>query len=763
MTFYEKAEQKWNQLRREFPLLAEELDQLTLSDEEWQLLKIVYAGLDAHDVPSVEPQMMLEYVRSSLLVRREISYACGVPEELFLDYVLPPRVNNEYLDGSREWLYEQIRPRIQGKSMLDAALEVNYWCYERATYQSTDDRTIAPMGMCRRAKGRCGEESTLLTSALRAVGIPARQVYVPYWAHCDDNHAWVEFWAEGQWHYMGACEPEPVPDVGWFQSAASRAMLVRSRVPDFEAECGYRVVNSTAIYADVTVLKVKVVKDGTPVPDARVNFQLINESRIVTIHFEMTDEQGSAAFSTGLGCLIVSAYLDGHWIEKTVDLRSESETTLHWEDGFDPLREERSQIWELIPPAEKLPRYNAQNAAHTARLRKCEEIRSVYENSFKTDSQWHTYAKGNFREIESFLNLPGYCTEDKEMLLSTLTEKDFADVTCETLADYLTIALRYKDRYSIKLWKNQILAPRVEHEMLLSVRGDIQKRFEGCEFRSEGEVLEWMGRNLRRLPEYGLTDRRGNAAGYLRHGVCPESEWGILAVQICRALGIPALLHDRMQDTVRLSLHSGEPLRQRDNFTLSRWEAGEYRFVQYPEDGSLLPGSYSLITSRRQIDGIVSARIERFVLLEDREIKVQFCDDQTASKLKAVPLSICSAKPGLLIFLNPGAEPTEHLLLELLELKDEINQGCWSVRFMIPNEASAENETFRRVLQSTIGCTIGYFEPFEHYRIQSAMGLGDSRLPLAVVLDGDGNGVYGCANYNIRSVHTMVRILKMIT
>ena len=38
------------------------------------------------------------------------------------------------------------------------------------------------------------EESAFLVSALRSVGIPARQVYVPRWSHCGDNHArssWV--------------------------------------------------------------------------------------------------------------------------------------------------------------------------------------------------------------------------------------------------------------------------------------------------------------------------------------------------------------------------------------------------------------------------------------------------------------------------------------------------------------------------------------------------------------------------------------------
>ena len=60
------------------------------------------------------------------------------------------------------------------------------------------------------------KESTFLVTALRSIGIPARQLYVPWWAHCDDNHAWVEAQVDGSWHYLGACEPEEALDRGWF-------------------------------------------------------------------------------------------------------------------------------------------------------------------------------------------------------------------------------------------------------------------------------------------------------------------------------------------------------------------------------------------------------------------------------------------------------------------------------------------------------------------------------------------------------------------
>ena len=106
---------------------------------------------------------------------------------------------------------------------------------------------------------------------------------------------------------MGACEPEPEPDAGWFTSAASRAMLVRSRVPDFRAEDGFTVVNSTGRYADTVLLQVRVTSGGTPLPGAEVRFQLVNYSQLQTIHRAVTGPDGTACLETGLGCLIVSA------------------------------------------------------------------------------------------------------------------------------------------------------------------------------------------------------------------------------------------------------------------------------------------------------------------------------------------------------------------------------------------------------------------------------------------------------------------------
>lgn len=781
-------------IQNRYPLVWQELTFFSadLSPRDRQDLEILYAGLDCHDLPCVTAEQMFSYVRASQQAQQAIGYTAAVPSDLFYSYVLPPRVNNEWLDSSREWLLAQLLPRIQDKDLLSAALEVNYWCAEQAAYLPTDDRTISPLGMCRRAQGRCGEESTLLVSALRAVGIPARQCYAPFWAHCDDNHAWVEFWADDGWHYMGACEPEWMPDVGWFQAAASKAPLIRSRVPDFSAPEGYRTVNTTSHYGNTVRLSVLVTDKEKPVPDAEVRFQLINYSRIQTLHTSITDDRGEAFLDAGVGSLIVSVSLDGTLVEHLVDLRREQTVILRREDGFCPETAESFHRWQLTPPRETIPAPLPKNEAHPKKLARCEALHASTLAHFraKTDP-WIRKACGNREEIRQFLMLPHYLREDKELLLETLTEKDFCDCTCRTLESFLASALPYKGDHPRARWQWEILAPRVEWEPLLPIRPEICRLLADTNLTTAEQVLQWMDRNLHREPEFGLTDRRGNAAGYLRHGRCPESEWDITAVQICRALGIPATLSGQTgriltsENTfgVMLTLRTEEAaMKEEEHFSLSRWDGKTYVPVHLQADTireetviSLDPGAYSLITCRRQIDGSVSVQIRRFLLSGDRHMTLSLEQDETARHLISADLPAFFTKPltanaqsvsqlaewspSLLIFLQPGKEPTEHLLQELIG--DAAAFLGVPIRFLVGFSQAMDNETLRHALGVLDTASVSLFREEDRFELQAAAGIGDARLPLALALDCRQKIVYGCANYNINTASTMHRILSL--
>ncbi len=159
---------------------------------EREALEFLYAYMPLADIADYPGEFHLMNIRASRKAAEEMPWGKTIPEDIFRHFVLPVRVNNEQLDSARVVFYEELKNRVKSLSLYDAILEVNHWCHEKAVYTPSDSRTSSPLATVRTAYGRCGEESTLLVAALRSVGIPARQVYTPRWAHTDDNHAWVE-------------------------------------------------------------------------------------------------------------------------------------------------------------------------------------------------------------------------------------------------------------------------------------------------------------------------------------------------------------------------------------------------------------------------------------------------------------------------------------------------------------------------------------------------------------------------------------------
>ena len=270
------------------PLLLSSLCIKSINKEEAKAF--LFESLSLPDKSDYSEDFYIGNIDASFRAKEEMPWGEIVPDKEFLHFVLPVRVNNEFLDTSRIVFYEALKDRVKDLSMEDAILEVNHWCHEHVTYQSSDGRTSSPLSTLSQAIGRCGEESTFTVSALRAVGIPARQIYTPRWAHTDDNHAWVEAWANGKWHFLGACEPEPVLDLAWFNAPASRGLLMTTNVAGKYAGNEEILlenplitrINVTQNYAPVSNFNVIVTDtSGNPVSDAKVNFCIYNYGEFI--------------------------------------------------------------------------------------------------------------------------------------------------------------------------------------------------------------------------------------------------------------------------------------------------------------------------------------------------------------------------------------------------------------------------------------------------------------------------------------------------
>ena len=456
----------------------------SITPEEREALEFLYAYMPLSDLADYNGDYFLKQVRYSFLAKNSFTWGKTVPEDIFRHFVLVYRVNNENLDTARIVIFNELKDRIKGMNMHDAALEVNHWCHEKVTYRAADIRTSSPLATMKTGYGRCGEESTFTVTALRAVGIPARQCYTPRWAHTDDNHAWVEVWVDGKWYFLGACEPDAELNMGWFAVPATRAMMVHSNAfgkYKGQEEINYQTdlfsrINMLPNYTDTKKITVKVTdNNGTPVKDAEVKFKLYNYSEYFPIAFSKTDEKGITTLTTGLGDLLIWAAKDGKYNYGKIDVRKNNTITLSLK--LAPGKE-YVEMFEMAPPkgiaqSSKVPQEKID--CNNRRLQYEDSIRNAYLSTFMNEEQakriqnanlnpeqlWEIIKKseGNYDEIISFLN--DHKTKEENLLLydylTSLSDKDLRDINHSVLEQQLTTYK--KELYPLDVYKKGIISP----------------------------------------------------------------------------------------------------------------------------------------------------------------------------------------------------------------------------------------------------------------------------------------------------------------
>lgn len=528
-----------------------------LTADEQEALKFLYAYMPLADVTDYPTSFFADNVRLSFKARNEMSWGKNVPELLFRHFVLPIRVNNEPLDASRAYFYKELKERIKNLSMHDAILEINHWCHEKVTYQPADARTSSPLQTLRTATGRCGEQSTFAVAALRAMGIPARQVYTPRWAHTDDNHAWVEAWADGKWYFLGACEPEPVLNLGWFNAPASRAMLMHTRAfgnyngPEevLQRTNNFTEINLTSNYAPTAEVKFEVKDtDGKPVSGAKVEFKIYNYAEFYTAVTKQTDAQGRTSLSAGMGDLLIWASKDGNYGYSKASFGKDNTVTITLNHNMLSDKSKASfeeETFNIIPPAEnaKTPYVSDEMRKENNRRFAYEDsIRKAYTATFLTKEQAEKInpraaedlvkSRGNKQTIIDFLARH----KDNEAralgILATLSDKDLRDIPTEILEDNFTA-------------KTNQLSPRVEDEMItIPFKNYLEKAFAGKTaemFRKDPTALvTWINKNIRIAPEYNALQIAQTPVGVMESKTTDERSRDIFFVDVARSLGIEA-------------------------------------------------------------------------------------------------------------------------------------------------------------------------------------------------------------------------------
>ena len=696
------------------------LENAKLTKEETKYLKFLFAYMPLSDYADYDFEFFLKNVQLSIEAKNTFSWGKDIPEDVFLHYVLPPRINNENMDSARTVFFKELRDRLipMNMTMEQAALEINHWCHEKVTYRGTDERTISPLSAVRSAFGRCGEESTFTTAALRSAGIPARQVYTPRWAHTDDNHAWVEVFIDGEWRFIGACEPSPLTNMGWFAVPATRAMLVHTKQFGNEQTlkndvlfetANFSWVNTLDTYAPTKKLVVIVLDENKlPVWNAEVQFQIYNYAELYPIHTTKTDITGCAKFKTGFGSMEVFVSDGKNFASVNIPADQTGRITIILSDK-NVLPAEYSEYFppvagEILAISPELETENAK------RLKYEDSVRGVYESSFYNQENAELFAKtftygveicdyliksrGNWLELENFLILSSHKNQQEwaTRMLANISEKDLRDTRADILLEHLDYALQfYSKDIPLEIFNQYVLSPRIANEMLKPYRmailadldstklaelranpekiADYVLKIVKTELRSAGTKISCNDLNTYRVPISPL--------GVHKLKLSDDYSLKIYFVAFCRSIGIPARIEQATEiaqiftsnswNDINLSITESKPAVKRTNLKLlTSSDARELKYRIHFSIAKLEGTNYKTVDLGWEIPisdfaGGIDLPVGSYMLLtairkEDGSVNVK---RQYFELIEGLPLSILVELPAL-TKSNAATEKIKH-------------------------------------------------------------------------------------------------------
>ncbi|MBQ3723459.1 MAG: hypothetical protein II851_07085 [Bacteroidales bacterium] len=703
-----------------------------------------------------------EVVDKTLEVRDKMNW--GIPEREFRHFVLPVRVNNEDLDCFRVLYADELCERVKGMSLHDAVLEINHWCHEWATYVGTDARTRAPLSLMASGKGRCGEESTFTVSALRAAGIPARQVYTPLWAHTDSNHAWVEAWVDGQWYYLGACEPDPELNMGWFSAPVSRALLLHTKVSgDYKGP--EDVIVKNPVYTEINVIRnyvparkttVTVVNEnGNPMPGVEVEYKIFNYGSFGTVVRITTDAMGRACLDSGLGDMLVWASDGAKFGFAKLDREEVTLVLDHFEGEI------FSADLDMVPPPE-----NPLPTAATQEQIAANAIRTAYEDSLRAarHAEDPTVAKEAAFYAAVQEKDPGRM-EAAKIVWRQMGSKDKGDVAPEVLMDAV---------FAVPTLDPLVLDPRVGNEMLYPCKAEIRAGLQNA-VASPDELAKWMKENIQPIDESRNPQSLKIPPLFVwRSRMSDRESAKLFYVAACRALGWPAVL-DRsgsimvmqegewrtvnLEEAVSVAAPLGEVILAAEpgyrprfgDFNIEKIENGRARRAAFrtgrgrggvharrsewddgPQEGpdkaptfQMEEGYYMVTTGKRLPDGSVLARLQTFTVLPDQvnelPVKIRTAEEVQLEVVGQIDAAKVSDKPKfILAVVKENGEPTTHALRQL--------EGDPNAIIVRPGDAKYKE--FKEMIEAA-GC-----------------GADPKSLPYVIVADAAGKVYYFSQGYN---------------
>lgn len=197
--------------------------------EQTKGMQFLIAYMPEHDCKLLKAEFLLSNVAWAYKARNTYSWAKKVPEDIFLNDILPYAALNERRDNWREDFYKRFSKHvINAKTQIEAIKAVNNAILREVKVKYSTKRKKpdqSPYESMEQGLASCTGLSILLNSAFRAVGIPSRVVGIPMWTTKRGNHNWVEVWTTGQkrWQFTEYYPDKNGLDHGWLLGDAAKA------------------------------------------------------------------------------------------------------------------------------------------------------------------------------------------------------------------------------------------------------------------------------------------------------------------------------------------------------------------------------------------------------------------------------------------------------------------------------------------------------------------------------------------------------------
>lgn len=186
-------------------------------------------GMPKSDRETLKKDFLMTNLDLALNTRGEFPWSKDVPEEVFLNDVLPYASLDETREDWRSFFYPKCKELVKGaKTTTEAAQAINKGIFNLINVHYNTGRKApnqSPAESIKLGMATCTGLSIILVDACRSIGVPARIAGTALWSNKRGNHTWVEIYDGGKWFFTGADEYNAKGlNRGWFTGDASKAI-----------------------------------------------------------------------------------------------------------------------------------------------------------------------------------------------------------------------------------------------------------------------------------------------------------------------------------------------------------------------------------------------------------------------------------------------------------------------------------------------------------------------------------------------------------